>query len=160
MTQVVEADVLQSGILENFFVKFHHRVGVVHLPSSRRGEHIRVVRMLFMLLDQQVYCFLRDGYPANRGLGLGPGEGECPAGLFDVLFADGDCPVLNVQVISEEGNELTLAQTTDQFQIEHGQYVSGIGGIQIGFQLFRQECLHLNFSHLWRNAVIGGIAGN
>ena len=56
-----------------------------------------------MLLDQQVYRLLRDGHPAHRGLGLGPGEGELPAGILDVLLADGDRPVLDIQVIPEKG---------------------------------------------------------
>ena len=45
-----------------------------------------------------------DGHPAHRGLSLGPGEGELPAGVLDVLLADRNRPVLDVQVISEEGN--------------------------------------------------------
>ena len=101
----------QSGVLEDLFVELHHRVGVVHFVSDRRGEHIRTVRVLFMLPDQQVYRSLRDGHPAHRGFGLGPGEGEFSAGILDVLLAHRDRPVLDIQVIPEKGNQFALPQT-------------------------------------------------
>lgn len=36
--EIVEADVLQSGVLEDLLVEFYHRVRVVHFPGSGRGE--------------------------------------------------------------------------------------------------------------------------
>ena len=38
MPEIVEADVLQSGVLEDLLVEFYHRVRVVHFPGSGRGE--------------------------------------------------------------------------------------------------------------------------
>ena len=89
-------------------MELYHGVGVVHLPCGAGWEHIGAVWMLLMLLDQQIHCLLRDGHPAYRGLGLGPGEGQLAAGVLDVLLADRDRPVLDVQVIPEEGHQLTL----------------------------------------------------
>ena len=44
----------------------------------------------------QIHRLLGDGYPAHRGFSLGPGEGQLPAGIFDVLLADRNCPVLEI----------------------------------------------------------------
>ena len=90
-------------------MELYHRVGVVHLAGDGRGEHIRIFRVLFVLLDQQVYRFLWNGHPAHRGFGFRAGESERPAGILDVLLADGNRPVLNVQVIPKEGHQLALA---------------------------------------------------
>ena len=46
--------------------------------------------MFAVFLDQQIDGVLRYGYPPYQGLGLGPGEGQLAAGVFDVLLADGD----------------------------------------------------------------------
>ena len=151
---------LQPGVFEDLLVEFHHRIGVVHLTSDGRGEHIRIFRVLLVLLNQQVYRFLRNGYPTHRGLGLGPGEGECAAGIFNVLLADGDRLGLDVQIIPEKGYQLTLPQPADQLQVEHGEYPSSIGGIQVGFQVLGSKSFHLHFLHLWGNAVVGGVSGD
>ena len=103
VSEVVETDVFQSSVLEDLLVELHHRVGVVLLASGGRGEHIGVIRMLFVFLDQQVYRLLRDGHPAYRGLSIGPREGKLSAGILDVLLADGNRPILDVQVIPEKG---------------------------------------------------------
>ena len=160
MAQIVKADMFQSGILEDLLMEFRHRVRVVHLASGGRGEHIRVFRVLFVLLDQQVNRFLRNGHPAHRGLGLGPGEGECAAGILDVLLADGDRPALDVQVIPEKSYQFAFPQATYQLQIEYGEHPSGIGGIQIGFQMLGAKGFHLYLLYLGGNAVVSWIAGD
>ena len=65
-----------------------------------------------------------------------------------------------IQVRPEQGNQLTFPQTTDQFQVEHGEDISDVGGVQVGFQVFRQERFHLHFLHLGGNAVVGRIPGD
>ena len=116
--------------------------------------------MLLMLLDQQVYCFLWDGHSPHRGFGFGPGEGEFAAGIFDVLLADRDRAVLDIKVIPEEGHQLALPKAAHQFQVKHREYPSGIGGVQVGFEMFRPESFHLHLLHLGGNAVISGVAGD
>ncbi len=116
--------------------------------------------MLLMLLDQQVYCFLWDGHSPHRGFGFGPGEGEFAAGIFDVLLADRDRAVLDIKVIPEEGHQLALPKAAHQFQVKHRAYPSGIGGVQVGFEMFRPESFHLHLLHLGGNAVISGVAGD
>ena len=49
VTQIVESKVFQSGILQDLLVEVHH-----------------AVRVLGVLLDQQVYCCLRDGHRPHR----------------------------------------------------------------------------------------------
>ena len=120
MPEIVEADVLQSGVPEDLLVELYHRVGVVHLSGGGRGEHIRVFRVLLVLLNQQIHCLLGDGHPAHRGLGLGPGESQLAAGIFDVLLAHRNRPVLDVQVVPWKGHQLALLQAAHQLQVEHG----------------------------------------
>lgn len=88
------------------------------------------------------------------------GEGELPAGVLDVLLADGNRPVLDVQIIPEEGNQFTFSQAAHQLQIEHGEYPSGIGGLQVGLEMLRPQGFHFHFLHLWSNAVISGVVGD
>lgn len=106
---------LQSGILKDLLVELHHGVEVVHLPGGAGREHIWILRVLLMLLDQQFHRFLGDGHPPHRGFGLGPGEGQLPAGVLDVLLADRNGTVCDVQVIPEEGHQLALPQAAHQF---------------------------------------------
>ena len=49
VTEIVESEVFQSGILQDLLVEVHH-----------------AVRVLGVLLDQQVYCCLRDGRRPHR----------------------------------------------------------------------------------------------
>ena len=79
-------------------------------------------------------------------------------GVLDVLFADGDGFVFDVEVAPQESGQLALAQSADQFQIEHGQQPPLVRGIEIGLDMFRLEDLHFKFLYLWRNAVLGGVA--
>ena len=65
VSQIVEADVFQSSILEDFLVEFYHGIGIVHLSRGGGREHIRVFRVLLVLLDQQIHRLLGDGYPAH-----------------------------------------------------------------------------------------------
>ena len=66
VTEIMKSEVLQPGVLENLLVEIHHRVRVVHLSGEGRGEHVGAVRVLGVLLDQQVYCCLRDGRRPHR----------------------------------------------------------------------------------------------
>ena len=51
VSQGMEADVFQLGILQYLFMELHHRVWVIHLSSNRRGEHVLVFWMLAVFLD-------------------------------------------------------------------------------------------------------------
>ena len=51
----MESEVFQSGVLQELLVEVYHRVRVVHLSGEGRGEHVGAVRVLGVLLDQQVH---------------------------------------------------------------------------------------------------------
>lgn len=122
------------------------------------GEHVRVVGMLLMLGDQQVNGFLWDTDLSDRCLCLGAGEGQFSVRIFDILLADGDGSVCNVEVAPQEGGQLALAQPADQFQIEHGQQSPFLCGVKVSFDVFRLEDLHFKFLHFRCDAVLGRIA--
>ena len=98
VSEVVEPDMLQPSVLQNLFVEFHHRVRVVHFACDWRGEHVLVVRVLAVLLDQQVDSILRDGHLSDGCFRLWPGEHHLSAGIADVLLANGDRLAFDVQV--------------------------------------------------------------
>ena len=58
VAQIVEADMLQPGILEDLLMELYHRIGVVHSIGYRRGEQVGVARVLVVFLFQQFYGFL------------------------------------------------------------------------------------------------------
>ena len=151
---------LQPSIFQDFFVELHHEVRVVHLTCDRRGKHIRVIRVSAVLLNQQVHRHLGNRYLPDRRLRLRTGERYFPAGVADILFTDGDHFMRYIQIRPEEGHQLALSQTTDQFQAKHGQDVSGAGGIQVGLEMFRQKSLHLHLLHFGSDPVIGGVTRN
>ena len=49
MSEVMKPNVFDARSGQNLFVSVPERVRVVHCPRLRRGEHIRAVRVLFML---------------------------------------------------------------------------------------------------------------
>ena len=51
MPQVVESEMLQSGVLQELLVEVYHAVRVVHLSSQGRGEQVGAVRVFAVLLD-------------------------------------------------------------------------------------------------------------
>lgn len=61
---------------------------MVHLSGGRGGEEVGTVRVLVMLMDQQVHRFLGDGHPPHRGFCFGAGEDYLSVRVADVLLAD------------------------------------------------------------------------
>ena len=62
MTEIMEADVWESGVFQDLLMEVYHGVRMVHLSSDGRGKHVRAVRVLAMILDQQLHRCLRDGH--------------------------------------------------------------------------------------------------
>ncbi len=110
----------QSCVFQNFLMLVHNGIGVIHLPCDGRGEHIRVVGMLFVFGNQQVNGLLWNTDFSDRRLRFGTGERQFAVGVFDILLADGDGFVLGVEVAPEKRRDFPLAQARDQLQIEHG----------------------------------------
>lgn len=148
----------QSSVFQNFLMQVHNGIGVIHLPCDGRWEHIWVVGMLLVFGNQQVNSLLWNTDLSDRCLRFGARECQLPIGVLDVLLADGDGFVRDVEVTPQEGSQLTLAQSADQFQIKHGQQSPLIRGVEVGLDMLRLEDLHLEFLHLRCDAVLGGVA--
>ena len=110
MPEIVKAYVRQPGIFQNFLVQVYDGVWVVHLTGCRRGEHIRVVGIVLVFGDQQVNSLLWDTDLSDRCLCLGAGEGQLSVRIFDILLADGDGFVRDVEVAPEKRRDLALPQ--------------------------------------------------
>ena len=67
VSECVETNVLQPRRFEHPRMQAGDRVRIVHPARHRRGEHVRVVGVLFMLRYEQVDRLLRDGLDADRG---------------------------------------------------------------------------------------------
>ena len=158
--EAMERNVFKISVPENLLVELRYGIWMVHLSGGWRGEHILVVRMLVMFLDQEVYRFLRDGYSADGGFSLGSGKRQFSVGVPDVLLADKDRAVLYIQVRPEKSNQFAFAESADQRQIKHREESSGICCIQVGFHIIRVECLSLELLDLGGDAVIGRVTRN
>lgn len=64
----MELDVWKPSILQNPLVEGGNGVGVIHLPGERGGEQIGVLRVFFVLLNEQVDGLLGDGHLKNLNL--------------------------------------------------------------------------------------------
>ena len=115
--------------------------------------------MLVVFLDQQIHRRLWNGHQADGVFRLGPGELQRAVRVADILLADRDRFALDVHVIPPQGHQFTLSQAADQFQIEHGKEISGLGSLQIGVHGFRWEDLHFQLPWLGGDTVFGGIPG-
>ena len=160
MSEIVKAYMRQSSVFQNFLMQVHNGIGVIHLPCDGRWEHIWVVGMLLVFGNQQVNSLLWNTDLSDRCLRFGARECQLPIGVLDVLLADGDGFVRDVEVTPQEGSQLTLAQSADQFQIKHGQQSPLIRGVEVGLDMLRLEDMHLEFLHLRCDAVLGGVAEN
>lgn len=56
----MEADVFRADGFQDLVVRVPEGIRVIHGAGLRRGEQIGAAWMLFVLLDQKIYCLLRD----------------------------------------------------------------------------------------------------
>ena len=136
----------------------HDRIRMVHLACFRRREHPWAAGMLLVFCDQQI-----DGILWNRDFADGVFRFRaCDVRFACVvasgLLADGNRLVFDVQVRPLQRYQLALAQTADEFQIEHGQDTTLLSSRQVGFDLFRRQDLHFVLWDFRRNAVVCRIA--
>jgi len=59
-----------------------------------------------------------------------------------------------------ERDQLTLSQSADQFQIEHRQGITPLGGVQIRADVVWVKDFHLLFFNFGDDAILRGIAEN
>lgn len=148
--EVMEADMLYPCRRQDLLVGMPEGVRVIHRPRLGRGEHIRVVRVLFVLQDQQIHRLLGDGDRADGVAGLGLAHLELTADAV-YLLRHGDGHVLCVQVSPEEGQQLAAAQAAGQLQVVCREKAAPVGLLEVGADLLWKEHLHLllfNFREL------------
>ena len=109
VSEIMKSDVRQSSVFQNFLMQVHNGIGVVHPPCDGRWEHIWVVGMLLVFGNQQVNSLLWNTDLSDRCLRFGARECQLPIGVLDILLADGDGFVRDVEVTPQEGSQLTLA---------------------------------------------------
>lgn len=97
-----------------------HGVRTLVAACARRREQDGIVRMLFMLLDEQFHCLLRQCYLADGILRFWLRDHQFSIDTGD-LFADRKDAVLHIKVIPLECQQLAPAQAAGQLQEEHGQ---------------------------------------
>ena len=87
-------------------MQIYNGIGVIHLPCDGRREHIRIIGVFLVFGNQQVNGFLWDTDLSDRCFCLGAGEGQLSVRIFDILLADGDGFVLDVEVAPEKCRDL------------------------------------------------------
>ena len=110
--------------------------------------------MLLVLCDQQIDGFLRNGNFADGVFCFRTGDVRFACVVSSSLLADGNRLVFDIQVRPLERDQFTLAQAADEFQIEHRQDTTLVGGCQIGLDLLWRQDLHFVLRDFGRNAVI------
>lgn len=158
VAEIVEPEMLQTGVFQDPLVKGGHRVRMVHTSCAGGGEEPGVIRVLGVLLDEQLHRLLGDSDLPDGVLRLGTGDHKITRFIFHSLFADGDGPLLHVQVRPLQGHQLTLSDAADQLRAEHGQGVPPLRRVEIGFQVLRAERFHLPVLCFRHHAAVCGIA--
>ena len=151
---------LQSRVLEDPLVECYHRVGVIHFSCSAGWEHPRIVGVFGVLLLQQLHGILRDRHLADGISGFRLAQNEVPLCVPASLLTDGDGAVGFVEVAPLECDQLALSQSADQFQIEHRQGITPLGGIQIRADVVWVKDFHLLFFNFGDDAILRGIGEN
>ena len=104
MPEIVEPEMLRSGVLEDALVQRGHGVWVVvHGPGPGGGEEPGVAWMPGVLLHEQVHRLLWDGDLPDGVPCFGAGDHECACVIFHSLFAEGDSPLLRVRIFPPQG---------------------------------------------------------
>ena len=60
VAEIMEADVFRADGFQDLVVGVPEGIWVIHGAGLGRGEQIGTAWMLFVLLDQKIYCLLRD----------------------------------------------------------------------------------------------------
>ncbi len=79
-----------------------------------------------------------------------------PAGLL----TDGDGAVGFVKVAPLERHQFTFSQSTDQFQIKHGERAALLSGVKVCADVVWMKDFHLLFFNFGDDAILRGIGEN
>ena len=100
MPEIMEPNMLRSDGFQDLLMGVSERVRIEHSARLGRREHVRIPRMLLVLLHQQVHCLLRDRQDADGIVGFGLAYYQFSLSARHLL-RDGDGSVLYVQVRPE-----------------------------------------------------------
>ena len=134
-------------------------VRAVHLPGHRRGEHIRVRRVLFMLLHQQVHRLFGQADRPHRIGGFRLGDPHLTL-QAPRRFRHRQGSGLHIEVSPEQSRQLSPPQSRGQLQVEHGQDAVFLRRAEIGPDLLRRKDPHLLFLLRRQAAADGGVEGD
>ena len=133
-----------------------HRVRTPVAARPGRWEQDGIVRVLFMLLHQQVHRLLRQCHLADgvfcfrlRHIQLALHAGDLLIHRQNALF--------HIQICPLERQQFAPAQATGQFQIEHGQDTVLLRFLKVSADLLRRQDGHLFLVFGWDAAVLAGV---
>ena len=159
VSEIVKSDMLDPCRRQDLLVGMAEGVRVIHCPRLGRGEHIRVVRVLLVFQNEQIYRLLRDGDGADGVAGLGLAHLQLTVDAV-YLFGHRDGHVFHVQVSPEEGQQLTPAQAAGEFQVVGRKEAAPVGLLEVSTDLLGEQHLHLLLFDLGELAPLRWIGGD
>lgn len=157
VSEVVEAHVLLDAcVFQQLPVDPRHGIRTPVTARPGRREQDGVVRVLFMLMHQQVHRLLGQRHLADRVFRFRLRHIQLALHAGDLLIHRQNA-LFHIQICPLERQQFAPAQATGQFQIEHGQDTVLLRFLKVSAGLFRRQDGHL-FLVLGRDAaVLAGI---
>ena len=157
VSEVMKAHMLLDACaFQQLPVDPRHGVRTPVTACAGRREQDGVVRVLLVLLYQQVYRLLRQRHLADRVFRFWFCHIQLALHAGDLLIHRQDA-LFYIQVLPLECQQFAPAQAAGQLQIEHGQNAVFLRFLEVSADLFRWEDGHL-FLVLGRDtAVLAGV---
>ena len=153
MSQIVKAHVLLDAcVFQQLPVDPRHGVRTPVAACAGRREQDGVVRVLLVLLHQQVYRLLRQRHLADRVFRFRLCHIQFALHAGDLLVHRQDA-LFYIQVLPLERQQFAPAQATGQLQIEHRQNAVFLRFLEVSADPLRREDSHL-FLVLGRDAAV------
>ncbi len=111
---IVEPNVFRAYCFQDFIMSPPERIRIIHRSGFWRWEHICITWVLFVFLNQEVNCLLRNCQRPYRVLRLRRTDHQFPFNTVD-LFCNGDRSGLGIQVRPKEGKQFSPSQARRQF---------------------------------------------
>jgi len=147
---------LDACVFQQFPVDPRHSVRAPVSARPGRREQDWIVRVLFMLLHQQVHCLLRQRHLADRVFRFRFCHIQLTLHAGDLLIHRQDA-LFHIQICPLERQQLTPAQAAGQFQIEHGQDAVLLRLLKVSAYLLRRQDGHLLLVLGRDTAVLAGV---
>ena len=152
----MEPDVLNASRRQNLLMGVPEGIRVVHRPRLGRREHIRAVRVLLMLRDEQIHRLFRDWDGADGVACLGLAHFQLAIDPVH-LFGHRDGHVLHIQVSPEKRQQLTPPQAAGELQVVRREQAAPVGLLEVGSDLLGEKHFHLLALDFRQTAAAGGV---